>query len=164
MASNFGSNSRNNSIKFIKLNSFLTNVKCKYILKIIFDNLSKLKLLEIIKYNKTIQNRLDININNYKKYSQEHTLIEIELKPVQNKNGIFINYKKEDESFYHIYFDDNKEEIKRYNLTKEDKVNKINIIIDPQVKSFNKLFSHCKCIESINFKKFYRKKILKLIL
>ena len=33
---------------------------------------------------------------------------------------------------------------------------KIKIIIDYQVKSFKELFSRCECIESINFKKFYR--------
>ena len=37
---------------------------------------------------------------------------------------------------------------------------KIKIIIDYQVKSFNKLFFKCYCIESINFKKFYRNNII----
>ena len=33
------------------------------------------------------------------------------------------------------------------------------IIIDYQVKSFKGLFPRCECIESINFKKFYRNNI-----
>ena len=47
----------------------------------------------------------------------------------------------------------------KYWLNKNDKISKINIIIDYQVESFNKLFDDCKCIESICFKKFYRNNI-----
>ena len=36
---------------------------------------------------------------------------------------------------------------------------KIKIIIDYPVKSFKELFYKCRCIESINFKKFYRNNI-----
>ena len=61
-----------------------------------------------------------------------------------------------DEKYYHIYFNDNKEEIKRNDLNKNDNVSKIKIIIDYQVKSFEKLFYNCSCITSIYFKKFYR--------
>ena len=44
-------------------------------------------------------------------------------------------------------------------MDENDKVNKINIIIDYQVKSFLELFSNCICIESIYFKKFYRNNV-----
>ena len=74
--------------------------------------------------------------------------------------GNFINIKnKEDEKYYHIYFDEDKEEIKRTYLNKNDKVSKINIIIDYPIKSFSELFSYCYCIKSINFKRFYRNNI-----
>ena len=63
----------------------------------------------------------------------------------------------ENEIYYHIYFNDNKEEIKRNYL--DDNVSKIKIIIDYQVKSLENLFYRCKCIEYIYFKKFYRKNI-----
>ena len=43
-----------------------------------------------------------------------------------------------------------------YYIDEEDKVK---IIIDCQVKSLKKLFEYCRCIESINFKKFYRDNI-----
>ena len=46
-----------------------------------------------------------------------------------------------------------------YYIEEEDKVTRIKIIIDYQVKSFKDLFYECKCIESINFKKFYRNNI-----
>ena len=42
--------------------------------------------------------------------------------------------------YFHIYFNDNKEEIKKTELNKEDKVSKINIIIDHQIKTFYLLF------------------------
>ena len=132
-------------------------IKSKYILQKILGNLQEKKFLEIIKHNKNIQNRINICTNNYKEYSEKNTLIEIEIIPAENKFGDFINIdKKEDEKYYHIYFDNNKEEIKKNCLNEDDKVTKIKIVIDPQMKSFERLFYCCKCIESIYFKKFYR--------
>ena len=110
------------------------------------------------KYNKKIKERLNLNINNYKEYCETYSSIEIELVPVKDKFGKFINIK-ENQLYYHIYFNNNKEEIKRYYLNENDKVNKINIIIDYQVKSFYRLFYGCEIIESIYFKKFYRNNI-----
>ena len=89
--------------------------------------------------------------------SETFTPIEIEIIPTKGKYGKFIDIKENDKLYYHIYFNDNKEEIKnKYEIYEEDKVTKIKIIIDYQVKSFKYLFSSCECIESINFKKFYR--------
>ena len=56
--------------------------------------------------------------------------------------------------YFHIYFSDNKKKIKKTEIDEEDKVSKINIIIDYQIKSFSGLFYYCECIESINFKNF----------
>ena len=62
--------------------------------------------------------------------------------------------------FYHIFINDNKEEKEnKYSINKEDKIRKIRIVIDYQVKSFKNLFKCCHCIKSINFKKFYRNNI-----
>ena len=103
---------------------------------------------------------LNLNIEDYKKYSQEESSIEIEIIPIQNKIGKFINIEKGKEKFYHIYFNDNKNEgLKQYFINKKEQINKINIIIDSQVKSFCKLFQCCKCIESIYFQRFYRTNI-----
>ena len=63
----------------------------RYILKNIFNYLDKNKLLEIIKYNKKIQTRLNININNYKEHSEIYSLIEIEIIPIKNKKS---DYRK----------------------------------------------------------------------
>ena len=78
--------------------------------------------------------------------------------PAKDKYGRFINLSnKVDRLYYHIFFNDNEEEIKnKYEIKKEDKVERIKIIIDYQVKSFKNLFYECTCIESINFKNFFR--------
>ena len=131
------------------------NIKSKYILLKIFENMPKRKSLDIIRYNKTIKKRININVKDY----EECSLIEIEIIPVKNKYGLFINIKKEEEKYYHIYFDNNKEEIKRNYLKEKEQVKIIRIIIDYQVKSFEDLFDSCGCVESIYFKKFYRNNI-----
>ena len=56
-------------------NNLLKNIKSKYILKQIADNLELNQLLYLIKYNKYIQNKLDIGIFDYKMYKK----IEIEM-------------------------------------------------------------------------------------
>ena len=117
------------------------------------------KSLEIFKYNKKIQKRLNININNYKEYSEIYSSIEIELIPVKNSKGRFINIPENEKEYFHIYFDEKKDEIKDNMLVDDNKVSRIKIIIDYQVKSFKKLFHKCKCIETINFKKFYRNNV-----
>ena len=138
--------------------NWMENIKNKNILKKIFDKILKKKYLEIIKYCKKIQYRLNLDINDYKEYSQIFSSIEIEIIPYKDKYDGFININYESK-YYHIYFDDKKEEIKRNYLTKKDTVKKIKVIIDHEIKSFKKLFDNCKCIESIYFKKFYRTNI-----
>ena len=144
----------------VKSNSIIENIKSKYILSNIYDIITKKKKLEIIKYNKKIQNIFDLSIKDYKEYYEQFTRIEIEIIPAIDKYGKFIHVNKNDKPYYHIYFNDNNEEIKnKYKIKEEDKVTKIKILIDYQVKSFKKLFYWCKCIKSINFKKFYRNNI-----
>jgi len=115
--------------------------------------------LKIIKCNINIQKRLNIDINNFKDFSEKFSSIELEIIPIQNKYEYFINIKEEDKKYFHIYFNDNKEEIKKTELNEKDNASKINIIIDYQIKSFKDLFYYCECIESINFIKFYRNNI-----
>ena len=151
MASKDMSNTQKENIEPIKSINYLKNIKSKVILKKIFDYIQRNKSLEIIKNNSNIQKRLNININDYKP-------ILIEIIPIPNKYGKFINIKKEDKKYFHIYFNDNKEEIERTVLNGGDKVSKINVVIDYQVNSFKELFQDC-FIESINFKNFYRNNI-----
>jgi len=134
-------------------NNLLRNIKSKYLLMEIFNYLKQEKSLNIIRYNKGIQNRLEINRNDYIKCSK----IEIEIILWEGKRDLpysFINVNKEDEQYFHVYFDDNEKEIKKYSLGTEEKVNKIKIIIYYGVKSLKKLFYLCYKNKKITFKKF----------
>ena len=135
------------------------NIKSKYILKQIFDNLNKNRFFKIINYNKKIQNRLDVNIINYKKFYETYTTIEIEIIPKTNLSEETKHFIKDLENI-HVYFNDNKkEEINKYDITENDKVKKIKVIIDYQVTSFYCLFHSCGCVETISFTKFSRNNI-----
>ena len=47
-------------------------------------------------------------INNYKDFSEKFSSIELEIIPIQNEYGPFINIQKKDKKYFHIYFNDNK--------------------------------------------------------
>ena len=136
-------------------NSF-ENLKSNFIFKKILEYMKKDKSLEIIRYNKKLQKRLNLSINDYKEYYQP---IEIELKIEENGYGKFINITEKEKEYYHIYFNNSNKEIKRNYLNEKEKVKIIKIIIDCKVTSFQKLFDYCCCIESIKFKQFYRNNI-----
>jgi len=141
-------------------NNKLRKVKSHYIIQKFFEYISERKSLEIIRYNKSIQKRINININHYKAYFETKTSIELDIIPMKGKYGDFINIDEEEKKYFHIYFNDNqKKEIENTSLNKNDNVSKISIIIDYQIKSFSVLFNYCDCIKSIKFKKFYRNNI-----
>ena len=76
-------------------------------------------------------------------YEREYLKIAIEIIPEENKYGTFINIRQYYKSYIHIYFNDNSQnEIKKYNITKDDKVKKIKIIIDYNVKSLAGFFKN----------------------
>jgi len=135
-----------------------TKVKSEYILRQICDHLNPRKLLEYIRYNKNIQARLNINNNDY---LNEYLKIglEIDLIPVESKCIKFINIGKKDQSNFHFYFDDNPIETKKNYIDKDEKIKKIKIIIDNEVKSLENLFESRSCIKKINFLRFKRKDI-----
>ena len=149
----------NGEISQMKSKNKYENLKNDYFLQKVFNNIEKKKLLNIVKYNKNIKKRINININDFKEYSEKYSSIEIEIKLVNNKYSKFINIKDEDEKYYHIYLNNNKEEIEMNNINIDEEIKIIKIIIDYQVKSFEELFDSCDCIESIYFKKFYRNNI-----
>ena len=159
-SSNKASKENSKENESAKPNPITEKIKSDYFLQKLYDNMTKKKKLEIVKYNKRIQNRINLSVKNYKEYSETFTPIEIEIIPTKDNYGEFIKINENDKLFYHIYFNDNKEEIKnKYKIEEKDKVTKIKIIIDYQVKSFKELFDWCKFIESINVKKFYRNNI-----
>ena len=133
----------------------IDNLKSNIVFKQIVNYIKKTKFLEIMRHNKKLQKRLNLSINDYKEYSQ----IEIELKLIDNNYGRFINLPDEQQKYYHIFFDNSSEEIKRNYLNENEKVKTIKILIDFEVKSFRELFSNTRVISSINFINFKRKNI-----
>ena len=156
-------NNKKVELKQIKSLNIFKNLKSDYFIRIIFDNLKKRKTLEMLKYNKNIKNRIKIDTINYKEYSETYSSIKIEIKLAKNKYGKFININDDNNRiYYHIYFNNSKEEIKRTFLEKNEQIKTIQIKIDYQVESFKNLFYFCDCIESIYFKKFYRNNIISM--
>ena len=77
-----------------KPNPIIDNIKSRYILSKIYENMTKKKKLEIVKYNKKIQNRINLSVKDYKEYSETFTPIEIEIIPTKGEYGRFINIKE----------------------------------------------------------------------
>ena len=140
--------------------NILNNINSKYILKQILDNLSNKKVLQLIKYNKQLKEKIDININDYKSFCEK---IEIEI-VISNEitHGKFININKGEEPFYHIYFNNNNIEKNRNYINEKDKAKNITILIDNQINSFEGLFENCTIIESVHFKRCFRNNIVNL--
>ena len=125
----------------------LDNIKSSYILKTIIRNLLKSRYLNLITHNKNLQKKLNITLENYIKYYYQ---IEIEIITDKDKIG------KENIPFYHIYFNDGNKEIKRNYFTINEKVSKIKVLIDMDVKSIEGLFEECYCIKEVKFINFNR--------
>ena len=85
------------------ISNILKNIKSNYILSKIYNNIKRRKYLEIVKYNKKIQNRLNLSIKDYKEYSEIYTQIEIEIIPCEEGYGKFINIKENEELYIIIY-------------------------------------------------------------
>ena len=150
----------NNKVEVKQKISLWKKIKSKYILKRICQVLNKEIILKIINYNKSFQKILNIDLSDYMKFSET----EIEITLSDNKyikycrNIPFINFNnEEDESFYHIYYNNSNEEIKSKNKNYiSSNLKKIKVIIEFKVKSLFKLFNSCNYVEKINFIR-YRK-------
>ena len=74
-----------------KPNPITENIKSRFILTKIYDNIPKIKKLLIVKYNKRIQNRLNLDVKDYKEYCE----IEMEIIPTKiNMVNLLILIKK----------------------------------------------------------------------
>ena len=134
----------------------IENIKSNYLLDLIFTHMKRNLKLKIMKQNEQLQKRLNLSLKDYKEYALYYSSIEVELTVSDNRYGTFINIPNKEKEYYHIYFDNLAEEIKRNSTQKDEKIKTIKIIIDYQVISFKRLFANCKCINSITFKKFDR--------
>ena len=120
-------------------------LKNRYILSKIYDNIPKIKKLVIFKYNIRLQNRLNLSDKDYKEYSETYSSIEIEIIPTKGKYGRFMYIKENDKLYYHIYFNDDKEEIE---------------ILISQFSEITKGPQKEQYLEKLNIQKIMMKKIL----
>ena len=90
--------------------NMLKKIKSQFFISKIFDYMKKNKSLEIIKINRSIQKLMKIDLNTYRECS---TVIIVELVPLKNAVGKFINIKEGEEKYFHIFFNDSKNEIKK---------------------------------------------------
>ena len=145
-----------------KINLF-KKIRSKYIIQLIFTNVKKNKSLKIIKYNKNIQERLEIDVRDYE---DDYLKIEIEVFPKKyrgKKEIKFINiFKGKNNPYYHIYFNDNYIETKKTSFIGTEHVSKIKIVLDKEFKYFDGLFKECTDIVKINFIKFNRTNIRRM--
>ena len=103
MKSSFNASKENNKEnESAKPNPITENLKSDYFLQKLYNNMTKKKKLEIVRYNKRIQNRINLSVKDYKKYYEE---IEIEIIPTKDKYGKFININENDKLYYYIYYD-----------------------------------------------------------
>ena len=144
-----------------KNNSSLNNIKSDYIMKSIFNNLKIDKLLKLINHNKKLQKRINKDLDDYKKeYMKQYLQIIIEANPSKYNKGKIININKINESYYHLYFNDCKNETKKKIIHKGEKISKIKIVIDKEIKTLSKLFQSIRCITKISFIRFNRKDLI----
>ena len=82
--------------------NLFVKLKCDYTVKEILGSLIHNKYLKLIRYNKYLQKRTNININCYKEYSETYSSIKIEIKPVNDKYGKFINFNEDRKYYYKL--------------------------------------------------------------
>ena len=70
----------------------LENIKSHYINKLFFSHIDEKKKLEMVKYNKSLQNKLEIKMINYKLFSKKYIRYEID--------GKVREYNYDDKLFY----------------------------------------------------------------
>ena len=139
----------------------LENIRSKNIIKmIIFNHLQKKTYYLFAKYNRNLKDKLDLKLDDYKElHKRFFYTIEIELIPITqlepDKNYYFIR-RLENKAYYHIYFNNVFNETNRNYITNKDKIEKINIKLDMELRSIKKLFYECTVLKEIKFMKFNR--------
>ena len=112
-------------LKQMKSKVDLKKIKSDFFLRKLFYIIKANRTLTIIKYNKKLQKRLNLNISDYEKFAQLFSSIEIKLKLDESEydeNNKFINISDKEKEYFHIYFDNSNEEIERNFLKKTKKL------------------------------------------
>lgn len=110
----------------------------------VFPYINLKKKLEIVKYNKKVQKKLDININNYIEYAKKYSTIIVEEEFEDEK----INPCGVNKPNFTFKFSENK---------------KIIMNIEYPITDFSFLFMDCKGLKKIKFKQFFRNNVTKMM-
>ena len=131
------------------------SIRSKYLLQKVFGYTSKSQRLGLAMHCRDLQEKLEIGIDDYKKYYDQ---IEIDVFPLNGvTNTDFINVPKSMEQYVHVFFSGDEEE-KKINQYHQN-VEKIKIILDKEFDEFENLFSDLPGIKKIKFQHFQRKNI-----
>ena len=105
--------------------SILLTIKSKNNLRKLFNQLTTLQKLRIIRQNKKIQNKLNIRKKDYEEYCATVFEIVPHAIPILKTKSTFINiFNDENKKYFHIFFDDSKDETHIEYLTNTDNVKK----------------------------------------
>ena len=146
----------------------LLTVKSPQILKLLTNYIEPKNALNLIKYNKLLQKRLNLSIKDYKSFINIILeIIPVEPEKLKREKNYFINLTKEIK-YYDIYFDDNIQDKNRIYFTKNDKINKIKVVLNGDFTNLSELFytkkhgqyGSCDCIKEIHFIKFTGENII----
>ena len=120
----------------------LARIKSEYFLSYLCKHIkNRDKILKMFNYNKITQKKLRISIEDYKEKYFQSKIIIIPGNPHENiRENVFIRIRRNCYNNYHIYFDNNSNEIKRNYIEPDEKIDKITIYIDYKIKSFKALF------------------------
>ena len=134
-------------------NGLIYDIKSKVIMKKIFSHLEENKYLNMIHYNKTLQNILNKDLNDFKNYSR----IELEITLV-DKNNSYFSCPLFNQDVYGKYINIYNNQSHYHIQTTDDKT--IKVILDYEINSFSRMFQRCHYIQKINFIRFKRKNII----
>ena len=132
----------------------LLNVNSKYILELIFNNISQRKFLNIIRYNEKLQNLLNKTIVDYYEEYSKIVIIEITLSIPQSEK-LYGKLSK----YNNIYINGNKEEFKKDYFDSEDNGKTITIKEYSVCYFPLKIFHDWKYVEKFDIIKYQRPKI-----
>ena len=137
----------------------MLGIKSKIILKKIFEKTVQYKYFQLIKYNKSLQKKLGISINDYKECNQ--IIFELKTTKTERRKKKIINIDSNNKSFVRIYINDSQDEYKNnYIIDNEGETTKIKIEIYSGTKILKNLFKNCEFIEEINCVKFNNKNFI----
>ena len=131
----------------------LEGIKSKYILNRVFKYISKGTFLKLLSYNKKMQKKLELGIEDFKKFSNQIIIDAIPHNPCLE---IHLQIPKKCIHQKHL---DELEKRKRFYINKETVI-RIAIEEDKEAKSLKGLFKSCSNVEEIYFIKFNRRDII----